>query len=774
MAKSPRTSKSAKSSFDAAPKGMTPEEEAAKLAARWIDELDNSKELFKPWWEKCEKIVKRYKDERAESDTKVNKGARKYNVLWSVTQTMQPLVYNRSPQPYISRRNNDRDPVGRDASMILQRAIAYTLEGDELHDALVDAREDYLLTSRGVPWMKYTPYLKLRDSELKTYLDDDEELPEDAPEDTEIKTDEKGRYYNKKFEDKVFEEVDSEHVLYSDFLHAPAAKWQHVTWVARRVPMTRKALIERFGDVGKKPPLTIGCKKGTKSDDTDDAKGRSSKAEVWEIWDKCSKTVFWVCPGLPEQILDQKEDPLQLMGFFPCPRPAYSTKTNDTLVPTPDFVLWQGVANELDDITLRIKLLTEAVRVVGVYDKTAGEHLKKLFSQTAENEMVPVDSWGMFAEKGGIKGAIEFLPVEQVMVVLDKLYMARERLLKELYEITGVSDIVRGASDPRETAKAQQIKGNFANKRLSDKQNTFARMARESIEIIAQIICTHYSDDMIRQISSAEQIMVDPVTNQWAPKRFADALALLRNAPLRRFRVKIDEKNLASADEGEEREERTAFVQGMSQFLQAALPMAKELPGTVPMLKELLLFAVRGFPMARSTEAAIEAALDSLTASSVPPEAQEAATGPAPKTPEELDIEREKNKIAREQLGVERQRVFLEERRIKQDHEFRMASLQQKELNAQRDNKLKETKTLVDATTKAAQVDDNRQARQEDRELNVMSMEQEAAARENDSALEVQRFNRESEVSDRDAAFREKEAARQAKIEAFGGVRKAA
>jgi hypothetical protein len=767
MAKSQRTAKRAKSGYDEAPAESKADEENAKLAARWIDELDNAKELFKPWWDKCEKIVKRYKDERADNDTKANKGARKYNVLWSVTQTMQPLVYNRAPQPYISRRNNDRDPVGRDASMILQRAIAYTLEGDELHDALVDAREDYLLTSRGVPWMKYTPYLKLRDSELKTYLDGDEELPDDVPEDTEVKTDKKGRYYNKKYEDKVFEEVDSEHVLYSDFLHSPAAKWTHVTWVARRVPMTRKALVERFGDVGKKPPLTIGCRKGTKDNDTDDAKGTSAKAEVWEIWDKCSKTVIWVCPGVAEHVLDKKDDPLELMGFFPCPRPAYSTKTNDTLVPTPDFVLWQGVANELDDITLRIKLLTEAVRVVGVYDKTAGDHLKKLFSQTAENEMVPVDSWGMFAEKGGIKGAIEFMPVEQIMVVLDKLYMARERLLKELYEITGVSDIVRGASDPRETAKAQQIKGNFANKRLSDKQNTFARMARESIEIIAQIICTHYSDDMIRQISSAEQIMVDPVTNQWAPQRFAAALELLRNAPLRRFRVKIDEKNLASSDEGEEREERTAFVQGMSQFLQAALPMAKELPGTVPMLKELLLFAVRGFPMARSTEASIEAALDSLTAASVPPEAQEAATGPAPKTPEELDIEREKNKIERERLGVERQRVLLEETRDKRNHEYRMAALQQKETNAQRDNEIKTVKTLVDAKTKVAQVDEQRAARQEERELNVVSMEQEAASRSNDAALEVQRFNREAEVSDRDAAFREKEAERQAKIAAF-------
>jgi hypothetical protein len=767
MAKSQRTARGSKASgYDAPAASKDKDKEAADLAARWIDEIDNSKELFKPWWEKCEKIVKRYKDERAESDTKTNKGARKYNVLWSVTQTMQPLVYNRAPQPYISRRNNDRDPVGRDASMILQRAIAYTLEGDELHDALVDAREDYLLTSRGVPWMKYTPYLKLRDSELKTYIGEDEDLPDDVPEDTEVKSDKKGRYYNKKFEDKVFEEVDSEHVLYSDFLHSPAAKWSHVTWVARRVPMTRKALVERFGDVGKKVPLTIGCKRGTKDNDNDDAKGRSSKGEVWEIWDKCSKTVIWVCPGVPEHVLDKKDDPLELMNFFPCPRPAYSTKTNDTLVPTPDFVLWQGVANELDDITLRIKLLTEAVRVVGVYDKTAGDHLKKLFSQTAENEMVPVDSWGMFAEKGGIKGAIEFMPVEQIMVVLDKLYMARERLLKELYEITGVSDIVRGASDPRETAKAQQIKGNFANKRLSEKQNTFARMARESIEIIAQIICAHYSDDMIRQISSAEQIMVDPNTNQWAPQRFAAALALLRNAPMRRFRVKIDEKNLASADETEEREGRTQFVQGMSQFLQAALPMAKELPGTVPMLKELLLFAVRGFPMARSTEASIEAALDSLTAASVPPEAQE-STGPAPKSPEEIAIEKEKNDIDRQRLGIEHKRLLLDEWNAKKNHEYRMAALQQKETNAQRDNEVKTAKTLIDAKTKVAQVDEQRAARQDERELNVVSMEQEAATRSNDSALEVQRFNRDTEVSDRDAAFREKEAARQAKIAAF-------
>jgi hypothetical protein len=59
------------------------------------------------------------------------------------------------------------------------------------------------------------------------------------------------------------------------------------------------------------------------------------------------------------QIIDARDDPLGLEGFFPCPKPLYATTTSDTLVPVPDFVLYQDQAMELDILSDRIDGLGE-------------------------------------------------------------------------------------------------------------------------------------------------------------------------------------------------------------------------------------------------------------------------------------------------------------------------------------------------------------------------------------------------------------------------------
>lgn len=685
-----------------------------KVVGRWIDEITATKKLFTEWWDLSDKIAEKYKDVRSSSST----DERRYNMLWSTMQTLQPLVYNSPPTPHVSRRHNDRDPVARDASMILQRALTCTLDGDELNDALTEARDDYLLTSRGVVWHKYTPYFALRDSEEKTPIRDSAHRSEVGEDGIDIKEDDEtgDEYFHEKYEAKVYEECDSEHVYYKDFLHGPAAKWRHVPWVARRVPMTRDELIKRFGEkMGRLPPLTIHTRTASSdTDESDEAKGHFAKAEVWEIWDRKKKHVYWLCPQFKDSLLDSKEDLLGLDGFFPCPRPAFGTRTNESLVPVPDYKLWQDVALELDDVTYRISLLTDSLRVAGVYDRASGDDLKKLLKDTRSNAMIPVQNWAMFAEKGGLKGAVDFLPIENVIVVMDKLVQARQRLVQELYEITGISDILRGASDPRETAKAQQMKGNFASKRLKTRQEAISRMARESFEIMTQIICSQYSDDYIRMISSAEQILVNPITQQYDPARFDAAMKLLRENPLRRFRIKVDEYTLSGTDQQEDQAQRVQFTQAISQFLGAALPMAMQLPATVPLLGELLLFAVRGFPNARSTEASIEDAIMKLSSAPPPPQPAEGGkmTG---KTPEEIAVLNRQVDLKAEELGLKKQTALTDERFRKMELEMDRLSMLLQHQNRDRESSIRENKQNADTHLRSVEIESsNRDAERQD------------------------------------------------------------
>jgi hypothetical protein len=61
-----------------------------------------------------------------------------------------------------------------------------------------------------------------------------------------------------------------------------------------------------------------------------------------------------------------------------------------------------------------------------------------------------------------------------------------------IYEVTGISDIVRGASKANETATAQQIKGQWAGLRISTRQKRFADFARDLIRLKAEVIAERF------------------------------------------------------------------------------------------------------------------------------------------------------------------------------------------------------------------------------------------------------------------------------------------
>ncbi len=677
---------------------------------RWIEELERAGKQQRKWEEKCDKINARYVDDRDnDGGSSKKKTDRKYNALWSVMQTLMPLTYSSPPKPYISRRFGDSDPVARDASEILQRALTYSVESECLHDSLEDANEDFNLCSRAVIWTRYSPLFALRETDERCYVEEGEDLPDDVSED-DIEEGDDGRfYYNKKAQAKVDEEMDIDHVLYSDFRHGAASKWRYVPWVARRVPMTRSKLVDRFGDKGAKPPLTIDCKEDITKDASDDEKGLFAKAEVWEIWSKIDRKVFWVCPQWQDEFLDEVVDPLELDGFFPCPRPAYGTKTNKTLIPQPDYLLWQDVALELDELTARIKLLTNALRVVGIYDKQMGDVVKRITSQTDENDMIGVDSWAMMQERGGLKNSIEFFPIDQVVGVLDKLQQRRTVLIQELYETTGVSDVIRGASDPNETLGAQKLKGNYANKRLGRRQDKIARMAREKLEIMAQVICQHYSDETLMRISSAEQWMRTPDGAMFDVRRFFNAVSLLRVGMLRRFRIKIDERSLAAQDLEEDRNERMMFLQGVGQLVTGFATMSQQFPGSKKLLGTLLLFGIRAFPLARTTEAEFEDVLKQfMEAPESGPEQQEKPQEKPGKSEQELAIEAQKVAVQNRRVDAMYEEIKRKYEDDMRDYGLKLQGLQQEWAQFQRESQIRESKVYADTHLRQQQVVDQR------------------------------------------------------------------
>jgi hypothetical protein len=512
--------------------------EVDKVVAYFKDEIDTYERLFEKWMKRGRKIYKKYKDVRSPRE----EAQTRYNILWSNVQTRLPTLYARNPKVVVERRFRDADPVGRVASEILERSIQYTL--DHVNDAWQVNRQTVLdceLPGRGCVWVRYVPHFKKL--ELDAARDEKrpaaarlspDEVPADsaAPSDSPGETGQihlpdegsdgrvpqeleaTGDQITNEADDLVddetleYEETKLDYVYWEDYGHSWARVDDEVRAKWRRVYMDREELEERFLKSEANPegltksqidaiPLDWTPKTLT---DTKISITRK-KAIVYEIWDSRRRKVYWMVKNYP-RLLDERDDMLGLKDFFPTPRALAANLCNDDMIPVPNFTYYQDQANEIDELSSRISAITKALKVAGIRDASA-EGLDRLLSEGVENALVPVSGWGAMSEKGGLAGSFALLPMEEIANTLESLRKQRTELIEDVYQLTGISDIVRGMSDPEETATAQQLKGQFSMVRIEDSQAEVQRYCRDEIVIIGQIVAG-YSIETLKAISGVK------------------------------------------------------------------------------------------------------------------------------------------------------------------------------------------------------------------------------------------------------------------------------
>ena len=557
----------------------------------WYNCIMGYERTYKRWEARTDRIVKKYKDD---SRYDRNPNAR-FNILWSNVQTILPAIFARLPRPDVSRRFRDNDPIGRVASMMLERALEFEIEhyGD-YKAAMNNSVLDRLLGGRGVSWVRYEPHI-VGEMENEDEPDDGLQVTEDTDE-----AETEGGMENENPERIEYECCPVDYVHWRDFGHTTARTWEEVTAVWRRVYMTRPALVERFGEeLGYLVPLD------TKPDDLKQSYKSNDgvyEAVIYEIWDKETGKVFWLSKSLGK-ILDERDDPLGLENFWPCPKPLYSTITTDSLEPIPDYVIYQDQARELDELCNRIDGLINALKVRGVYDASASE-LQRLFSEGENNTLIPVHNWMAFAEKQGMKGALDLVDITPFAMALQQCYQAMEQVKGQIYELMGIADIQRGQTDPNETLGAQIIKSNNAAGRLKTMQHAVVDFATSLLSIKAQIICNHFTDDTLVKISGAMQL------SDQDKQHIPAAIALLRDEASKNFRIEVTSDSMIYQDEQQEKADRTAFLAAIGQFTQMALPAAQQAPELVPMLMEMLKFGVTAFKAGKQLEGIIDETAD--------------------------------------------------------------------------------------------------------------------------------------------------------------------
>jgi hypothetical protein len=147
-------------------------------------------------------------------------------------------------------------------------------------------------------------------------------------------------------------------------------------------------------------------------------------------------------------------------------------------------------------------MLTKACKVAGVYD-AANRGIRRLLDESVENELIPVDNWAAFAEKGGLAGIISYLPLKEVIGVLNELIQIKQKQIEEMDRLTGINDLMRGSNDARETLGGVRLKSNYTGTRLTARQNEIARFARDVVRIMADVMCQHFSPQSLVEASGA-------------------------------------------------------------------------------------------------------------------------------------------------------------------------------------------------------------------------------------------------------------------------------
>ncbi len=576
----------------------------------WLGEIASAKKREKDYRKDGKEVIDIYSGKQPDKIP--------FNILFSNVETLLPALFSQTPRPVVQRRFKDEDPLGKAAAMAGQRMLEFlcdtNVEGYETFDQSIRyATLDGLLPGRGVTSVKY-------DAEIIEPDEGSEAAPVVKWE--QVCPDSRGW-------DKVY--------------FGYAKKWSKVPWMAYEEFLDKEECERLFGDkVTSKIVFTKGededddKEDGTGGRDDADAQGSRKTALVYQIWDRAGgKRILYISPAYNDGYLKEEDDPLGLTGFFNCPRPLQFIEKSNDLLPVAMYKLYENQANELNRITVRLGKVVEALKVRGIYDGNLGSQLGDLFGQ-ADNTLIPAESASSLASEKGLDNAIWFMPIEKLIVVATNLVAAREQCKRVIYEITGVSDIIRGQSVASETLGAQKIKESWGTMRLKRLQKEVQRYSRDVLRLMLEIAASKFSVEtwasatglpfvtaaqkqqaqMIAQMQQQQAMAqpqmpgqptaappIDPeIQKALSAPEWEAVLELLKNDMQRSYRIDIETNSTIDVEATEDQKQIGDFMNAMGQLMAGLTPMVET--GGMPFeaAQSLLLAVVRRFRFGTEVE----------------------------------------------------------------------------------------------------------------------------------------------------------------------------
>jgi len=520
--------------------------------ASWLSAIAYATSEEAAWRDRARKVIETYRNDSGKWKTS---GA-KYNILWSNIEVLKPALYGETPKPDVRRRFHDDDALGKQVAEIIERSLQHSIEQHDFDHVMQNVLMDYLISGRGIARLSYLPAIG----------------------------------------EQVLDEVKISHVHWDDFRRGPGRTWDEVEWIAFKHYLSHTDFVKQFG----KQFSDLTCNYNPTEDEASKMNAdilnqdeTHQRHVVWEIWDKENQQTLFITDNYIDGCLKSVDDPYGLEGFYPIARPLMSFEDANSLIPVPEYWCYKDQAEELNRISDRITKLVTVMKARGIYDSRLHEMQEVMGLDDAE--LLPAENVGLLTEQGGLTNAIWFLPIETLSRVLSILYTQREQIKQVIYEITGISDILRGTSNVNETATAQNIKAQYGSLRLQRRQLEIQRFARDLLRLKSDIIGQKFDQKTL----SCQTGMI--ITNE--------VMRLLKDHKQLGYRVEVATMSTKLINEQVEQRQFNEAMQAVIGLMHAMMPAVSAELMSQAQMRALLLAVMRRFKFGKE----IEAALDNFT-----------------------------------------------------------------------------------------------------------------------------------------------------------------
>lgn len=478
-----------------------------------------------------------------------------FNIHHANVETIVPATYNSTPVPDI-RAKQKGNPVDAAVASILEAAIGAQIDDNALDSEIELAAIDTYSTGRGVVRVAFEA------DEVEA-----ERIVDDGLGNAEIQA----------VTQLANERVCYKVVSWRDYVEGSASRFGDVPWVAFRHHMTDEAMDEKGFEA-----------EDTGATETLDDERDDELTVVWEVWCKKTRKVYFIRENDGAE-LKALDDPLGLSGFFPVPKPMQPIEIASKRLPICPYSIYRQQAIELDKVTRRIKAILSGIQVKGIVVSSAAD-LERL-AQAGDNELVPIQDVESFAHTGGLDKAIVWWPFEKAITVLRELYIARDQIKQLIYEITGISDIVRGASKTSETATAQQIKTQWGSLRVKKLQRLIERHVRDLFVLTAEVIAANFSAQRIQEITGMQM---------------DENIQIALDNGIQQYRVDIESDSTVRADLSRMKGEMEGFLNGTAAFFGTMGPIVQQAPTMAQPVMQLYQAFANQFNLGKQAQEALE------------------------------------------------------------------------------------------------------------------------------------------------------------------------